>query len=118
MDTGAVPGTLVRFAGQQLCELPISKSVHLLGFSDLLNVLQLMDASPIEVVLLGVQPESTDWGTSLTPCVETAQGHLIDSALEQIKDWIEAAFPSTEFALSPAAHSRGVVSCVSRFPEK
>lgn len=89
VDTGAAPGALTRFNGQELNELPVSKSVHLLGFSDLLGVLRLMDASPVEIVLLGVQPESTDWGTSLTSSVEAAQGDIIAAALAQIANWAQ-----------------------------
>lgn len=87
VDTGAAPGTLVRFAGQELARLPTSKSVHLLGLSDLINALLLMEAPPIEVVLLGVQPESTDWGTDLTRQVAFAQGDLVEAALTQIVYW-------------------------------
>jgi hydrogenase maturation protease len=88
VDTGAEPGTLVRFEGADLASLPISKSVHLLGFSDLLNVLRLMEAAPIEVVLLGVQPASTDWGTALTPLVDAGKIKLANTALEQIEHWV------------------------------
>ena len=72
----------MRFAGQQLADLPVSKSVHLLGFSDLMNVLRLMGPAPKEVVLLGVQPESTDWGTALTPYVDAAQNGLVEAAMK------------------------------------
>jgi hydrogenase maturation protease len=89
VDIGAAPGTLVRFAGRELARLPTSKSVHLLGLSDLINVLLLMEAPPTEVVLLGVQPESTDWGTNLTPVVEAAQSSLVEAALKQIAQWDE-----------------------------
>jgi hydrogenase maturation protease len=88
VDTGVVPGTLVRFEGEGIDNLPVSKSVHLLGFSDLLCALRLMDVAPTEVVLLGVQPASTDWGTVLTPEVEPTQHPLIQSALAQITQWI------------------------------
>jgi hydrogenase maturation protease len=37
VDTGVTPGTLVRFEGDELAHLPVSKSVHLLGFSDLMG---------------------------------------------------------------------------------
>ncbi len=89
VDTGSAPGTLVRFAGQAVADLPTSKSVHLLGLSDLINVLRLMDGPPTEIVLLGVQPESTGWGTVLTPAVEAAQGDLVEAALKQISQWSE-----------------------------
>lgn len=89
VDSGVAPGTVVRFEGDELAGLPVSKSVHLLGFSDLLGVLRLMDAAPAAVVLLGVQPESTDWGTELTPVVEAAQKELVEAALRQIEGWLQ-----------------------------
>lgn len=89
VDSGVTPGTLTRFAGQDLANLPVSKSVHLLGFSDLLDVLRLMEAAPVEVVLFGVQPESTDWGTALTPEVEAAGQNLVEVALAQLQRWAD-----------------------------
>jgi hydrogenase maturation protease len=97
VDTGVAPGTLVRFEADELAGLPVSKSVHLLGFSDLMGVLHLMEAAPAEVVLLGVQPESTDWGTALTPAVEAAQKELVQAALRQVEGWVQetcAVMPS------------------------
>ena len=87
VDTGAAPGTLKRFEGQEVDDLPVSKSVHLLGFSDLMGALRLIDAAPAEVVLLGVQPASTDWGTVLTSAVKTAQQALMELTLEQLAQW-------------------------------
>ena len=100
VDTGAAPGTLRRFEGQAVDDLPVSKSVHLLGFSDLMGALRLIDAAPEEVVLLGVQPASTDWGTVLTPEVEPAPHALMQAALAQLAQWtVEAsahAAPTSE----------------------
>ncbi len=96
VDTGAAPGTLLRFEGQDLADLPTSKSVHLLGLSDLMNVLKLMEAPSPTVVLLGVQPESTDWGTALTPSVEAAQSRLVETALAQIMMWVEEISASVD----------------------
>lgn len=89
VDAGLLPGTQVRFAGDQLADLPISKSVHLLGFSDLLGVLLLMEASPLEVVLLGVQPQYIGWGIELTPPVQEAQDELIEAVLAQVSQWTD-----------------------------
>ena len=88
VDTGATPGTLKRFEGQEVDDLPVSKSVHLLGFSDLMGALRLIDAAPAEVVLLGVQPASTDWGTLLSPEVDLTLQPLMQSALAQLTQWI------------------------------
>jgi hydrogenase maturation protease len=49
----------------------------------------------MEIILLGVQPESTDWGTALTPAVEAAQSGLIEAALEQIKRWTKEISSAT-----------------------
>jgi hydrogenase maturation protease len=108
VDTGAAPGTLVRFEGRELSHLPASKSVHLLGFSDLMNVLRLMEAAPAEVVLLGVQPESTDWGTALTPVVEAAKSTLADALLKQIEHWVEEV---SDFTPLPALSYRFRGTC-------
>jgi hydrogenase maturation protease len=97
VDTASAPGTLTRFSGSELARLPTSRSVHLLGLSDLMNVLLLMDAPPMETVLLGIQPGSTDWGTTLTPPVEAAQQSLIEAALSQLADWrTKARHPSSQ----------------------
>jgi hydrogenase maturation protease len=100
VDTGVVPGTLLRFDGEEIDDLPVSKSVHLLGFSDLMGALRHIDAAPAEVVLLGVQPASTDWGTVLTAEVEAARYDLMQAALKQLARWtVETsarAAPATE----------------------
>jgi hydrogenase maturation protease len=90
VDTGAAPGTLSRFVDGGLADLPIGKSVHLLGFADLLGSLRLLEDAPLEVVLLGIQPESTDWGVSLSPIVDAALHDLVDAALDQLSYWQEA----------------------------
>lgn len=87
VDVGAAPGTLVRFAGSDVAKLPTSKSVHLMGLSDLMNVMRLMGVPEKVTVLLGVQPDNTDWGTELTPHVEAAQQDLVEAAFRQIEEW-------------------------------
>lgn len=87
IDSGAEPGTLLRFAGEEIADLPISKSVHLLGFSDLIGAMRLTGSAPTEIVVLGVQPEKIAWGTQLTPTVEAALPGLVESAIEQVERW-------------------------------
>jgi hydrogenase maturation protease len=54
-----------------------------------LSALRLMDAAPDKVVLLGVQPASTDWGTVLTPALEDAQSQLVEFAIVELTRWIK-----------------------------
>lgn len=88
VDVGAEPGRLVRFEKSQMGELPAGKSAHLLGFSDLMGVLKLMGDEPEEVVLLGVQPKSTDWGTELTEEVGRALPELLARSRRQMEAWL------------------------------
>ena len=87
VEAGAQPGTMLRFDGDDVANLPVSKSVHLLGFADLIGAMQLSGDAPGEVVVLGVQPQTIDWGTELTSTVEAALPRLIDAALQQLDCW-------------------------------
>ena len=87
VDLGAPPGTLLRFEGDEIADLPISKSVHLLGFSDLIGAMRLSGSAPEHIVVLGVQPERIEWGTRLTPIVDSAVAALVNSAIRQLRQW-------------------------------
>jgi hydrogenase maturation protease len=87
VDTGAEPGTMVRLAEAELRGLRTGSSVHQLGVADLLNTLPLVSEIDREIVILGVQPGSTDWGTELSPAVEAAIGPLVEKAIEELLAW-------------------------------
>ena len=87
VDIGEKPGTVIRMAETDLHGLPGAASVHQLGVADLLATLPLISNAPPEVVLLGIQPAETDWGTDLSPSVEANLGRLVDEALEQLEAW-------------------------------
>jgi hydrogenase maturation protease len=93
IDAGQPSGTLLRFEGTSLKGLPGKASVHQLGFADLMVALQLLGESPGEVVVLGVQPMSTEWGAELTPPVKSALSSLVDCAIAQLKSW-EGEYPT------------------------
>ena len=87
IDAGARPGTVLHYAGDEIDGLPVAKSVHLLGFSDLIGALRLTESAPREIVVLGVQPRKIDWGTELTPPVAAALATLVENAIEQVMRW-------------------------------
>jgi hydrogenase maturation protease len=87
VDVGEEPGTIVRMTGVELHGLPGAASVHQLGLGDLLATLPLTTDAPTEIVLLGVQPADTDWGTELSPTVEANLGELVEAAVEQLEVW-------------------------------
>jgi len=100
LDTGTSPGTLSRFVDAELLSLPVSKSVHLLGFADLLGALTVLADAPGSVVLLGVQPESTDWGVTMSPIVDEVLNDLVDAAFVQIFDWLHLTEERRELCAS------------------
>jgi hydrogenase maturation protease len=87
IDAGAPPGTLLRYDGSAIDDLPIGKSVHLLGFSDLIGAMRLTGGAPREIVVLGVQPRTIGWSTKLTPPVQAALPVLLDAAFAQLAKW-------------------------------
>jgi hydrogenase maturation protease len=58
--------------------------VHQLGVADLLVALRILANRTPEVVLLGVQPASTEWGTELSPAVAAVLPALADAAIAEV----------------------------------
>ena len=87
VDNGQPPGTMVRLVNEELRGLPCGASVHQIGVADLLATLPLVSEGEREIVLLGVQPATTDWGTELSPPVQQALGPLVEAAIEQLHRW-------------------------------
>jgi hydrogenase maturation protease len=84
VDIGQPPGTLVRMSNQELQTLPSKGSVHQLGVADLLVALRVLAQQQPTVVVLGVQPATTDWGTELSPAVEAVMESLIEAAVAEL----------------------------------
>jgi hydrogenase maturation protease len=84
VDVEQPPGTLVRMSNQELQTLPGKGSVHQLGVADLLVALRVLAYRTPEVVLLGVQPATTEWGTELSPAVAAVLPALADAAIAEL----------------------------------
>jgi hydrogenase maturation protease len=84
VDVGQPPGALVRMSSQEVQTLPGKGSVHQLGVADLMVALRVLASRTPEVVLLGVQPASTEWGTELSPAVAAVLPALADAAIAEL----------------------------------
>jgi hydrogenase maturation protease len=84
VDVGAVAGTVVCIRGSELRSLPGNGNVHDLALADILNALRLLGQEPQEIILLGIQPGSTELGTSLSESVESSLPLLVEAAIEQL----------------------------------
>jgi hydrogenase maturation protease len=87
VDAGKEPGTLIRLEGDALQTLPGKPTVHQLGFADLMIALKLLGEPPDEVVVIGVQPQSTDWSAELTAPVRDALDQLLTVVIRQLESW-------------------------------
>jgi hydrogenase maturation protease len=90
VNVGEAPGTVIRMEGDALRGMPGKPTAHQLGFTDMLVAMKLLGDAPDEVVLLGVQPASTEWSPELSPPVEAALTTLIESILSQLDVWRHA----------------------------
>jgi hydrogenase maturation protease len=85
VKTGAAPGTLVKIAGD---EIPVffreKLSPHQIGLPDVLASLELLDAIPKEIVVLGVEPISLELGTEMTPTIAAAVPQLMAMAVTEL----------------------------------
>jgi len=87
IDAGEAPGTLIRLEGEAVKKMPGKPSVHQLGFADLMISLSLLGDAPQEVVVIGVQPQSTEWSAELTAPVRASLDGLTTLVLKQLKTW-------------------------------
>lgn len=88
VEVGAVAGTVVCLRSTELCSLPGKGNVHDLALADILNALRLLGQEPQETVLLGVQPATTELGTSMSQSVAASVPLLVEAAVAQLSVWI------------------------------
>lgn len=89
MDFGGTPGQVMRLHPSELptrCDMRLSE--HQVTFHEVLALMNLLEITPKEVVLLGVQPRSTLWGESLSPEVQATIPDVVEEILDQVKNWV------------------------------
>src|SRR5579872_5480162 len=93
MDGGEAAGTLMRLQGADLLRNSMGRTAHQLGVVDLITALALVTSYRQEIVVLGVQPAFTGWGTTLSPEVTKSLGPMVEAALRQLLAWNRVAIP-------------------------
>ena len=85
VKTGAASGTVVKIAGD---EIPVffrrKLSPHQIGLPDVLASLELLDALPKEVVVLGVEPISLELGMEMTSTIAEKVPQLVEMAVAEL----------------------------------
>lgn len=85
------PGSIAVYQGEAM-DAFIShrpkQSVHEVGLMDLMSLARLGGHWPERRALIGVRPESLDWGSEPTPVVAAAIPRMCDAAEELMRTWI------------------------------
>ena len=107
VDIGKSPGTLSRMTARDILGISSGSSVHQLGVVDLIAAMMLVSEERQEIIVLGVQPANTDWGTELSPRIQEALQPLVDAALTELQQW--TAYPAKSVRAHPRMRAQPIV---------
>jgi hydrogenase maturation protease len=90
------PGTIGTIEGDNIPAFLGQKlSVHHIGIPDMLFAAKLMEITPPEMFLIGIQPKSMETSTELTETVKNNFEALLGKVLEKLKEWGINAIPKS-----------------------
>jgi len=83
------PGSVAVFEGEAMDQRLRGglQSVHEVGLSDLMDIARLTDTLPAKRALVGISPDSLDWGEALQPAVAAAVPVAAKAVLEVVDRW-------------------------------
>lgn len=83
------PGTVSCLVNEQMDQFlgSCKRSVHEIGLLDLLDISRLTESLPERRALIGIQPDTIDWGDSLTEPVEQAVPVAMQHVVELLEQW-------------------------------
>ncbi|KYZ75036.1 hydrogenase HupD [Anaerosporomusa subterranea] len=91
---GQPPGSLYVLHGDEIADYFRGKiSLHEAGIREVLRMLEVMEKPLPEVVILGLEPGSIEWGFSLSPAVADNLAQAVDAIVRQLGVWGIAALP-------------------------
>ena len=97
------PGTFIRLEGSDVAPAVRNRlSCHQIGVADLLDALNLLDAEPRSLTLLGLIPETLELGLGRSPPVETQLPVLVEKIADEARRLGHQLHPH---AGTPTTHS-------------
>ena len=80
------PATVIRRVNDEVPAFFRTKiSPHQIGISDVLAALQLRERFPKQLALIGIQPQSLETGTELTPEVAATMPKVLEMVIEELR---------------------------------
>jgi hydrogenase maturation protease len=88
-ELGAEPGHVSAFAGEALDDFLRSgrRSVHEVGFADLMDIARLQDCLPANRALVGIQPAEFGWGDAPGTAVRRSIPAAAELAADLVDRW-------------------------------
>ena len=83
------PGSLRTFVGKAMDDFlgAAKRSAHEVGLMDLMHIARLTNHLPVNRALIGIQPETLDWGMQPSQPVHRALPIAVNEAVKLIKTW-------------------------------
>ncbi|MRR50031.1 MAG: hydrogenase maturation protease [Rhodocyclaceae bacterium] len=88
-----VPGEIAVYQGEAMDAFITHRpkqSVHEVGLMDLMSLARLGGHWPVRRALIGVRPQSLDWGSEPTPVVAAAIPRMCDAAENLMRTWMDS----------------------------
>jgi hydrogenase maturation protease len=83
--SGGAPGTVYRFLPADFAaERNVLASAHEIGVVENLTLMSLSGNQPRETIIIGVEPAEIDWGTELSPVLQSKLPDIIKAVLNEI----------------------------------
>jgi hydrogenase maturation protease len=88
VNFGQEPGYIGILENQEIPTLfALKASIHHLGLMDLLAAAQLLDVSPKETCLIGIQPQTMETSLELSALLQEKLPLLITQIIHKLRDW-------------------------------
>ena len=92
------PGCVKTFVGADMDAFlgAARRSAHEVGLMDLMDIARITDHLPANRALIGIQPETMDWGMQPTRAVHQALPVAVNEAVKLIETWQNTSLAATE----------------------
>ena len=87
-ETGKEPGSTVLWRNDEVPYFMASKmSVHQVGFAEVLSLAKFRGKYPQEIAVVGIQPQTLDWGLDLSEPVQKALPEALNLVIALLEEW-------------------------------
>ncbi len=91
------PGTIDIVEGDKIPAFLSTKlSVHQIGLPDMLFAARLMEITPSDMCLIGIQPKSMETGIQLSEEISRQMKPLLERVVQKLQEWGVKALPKSD----------------------